>query len=71
MIEFHEATLAYKVVNNQFMLNNFHILPNNQVHDLRNNADLRIPKTISSHSEHFIKTRATKTWNKLPNDIRN
>ena len=70
MIEFHETILAYKVINNQFVLDNFLILPINQAHDLRNNDDLRIPRVTSSHTKLFIKTRATNSWNALPNDIR-
>ena len=67
MIDFHEA---YKVINNHLAHQNFLILPNNQTHYLRNNADLRIPRAMSTQTKLFIKTRATKTWNKLSNAIR-
>ena len=74
MIQLQEGTIAYKVNSGQYLLSNFltdgHV--DHMPHQLRNDEDLRIPlhTTTHSHMQLFIRYKAIKTWNILPDYLR-
>ena len=71
LTKLHEGTLAYKVNSNQLLLSNFlqdvHV---NQYYQFRYDSDLRIPLHAKTHAHQFIRCRAIKTWNSLPDNLR-
>ena len=71
MIHQHEGILAYKVINGIYLLGDIftdrHELDHYQ---LKNYENIRIPLHSTSHSQLFIRYRASKTWNSLPGDLR-
>ena len=71
LINQQEGTLAYKVINGTYLLNDFlnHGDVGHQI-QLRNSGDLRIPLYAATQSELFIRYRAINTWNGLSGDLR-
>ena len=67
----HEGILAYKVINDTFLLNDFlnHGDVGHQI-QLRNIGDLRITFYAATQSQLFVRYRAIKTWNGLSGDLR-
>ena len=71
MINQQEGILAYKVINDTYLLGD--ILTDRQELDhyqLRNYENLRIPLHSTTQSRLFIRYRAIKTWNSLPGNLR-
>ena len=71
LIKLQEGLLSYKVNSDQYLLGNFltdgHV---DRCHRLRNNADLRVPLHATTHAQQFIRYRAIKTWDNLPDKLR-
>ena len=65
-----EGTLAYKVINGTFLLNDFlkHGEVRHQI-QLRNIDDLMIPLYTATQSQLFVRYRAINTWNGLSGDL--
>ena len=74
LIKLQEGILAYKVNSGQYLLRNFltdgHVDRQIRHYQLRNDADLRIPLHVTTHAQLFIRYRAIKTWNNLPDNLR-
>ena len=71
LINQKEVILAYKVMNDTYLLNDF--LNRGDVRhqiQLRNIGDLKIPLYATTHSQLFIRDRAINTWNGLSGDLR-
>ena len=71
LINQQEGIFAYKVINGTYLLGDIltdrHELDHYQ---LRNYENVRIPLQSTTHSQLFIRYRASKTWNSLPGDLR-
>ena len=70
LINQQEGILAYKVINDTYLLGD--ILTDRYEFDhyqLRNYENLRIPLRSMTHSQLFIRYRAIKTWNSSPGDL--
>ena len=70
LIKLQEGILSYMVNYVQYLLGNFltdgHV---DRCHRLRNNDDLRIPFHATTHAQQFIRYRAIKTWDNLPDKL--
>ena len=66
-----EGILAYKVINDTFLLKDFlnHGDVGHQI-QLRNNNDLRMQLYTATQSQLFVRYRAIWTWNGLSGDLR-
>ena len=62
-----EGILAYKVINGTYLLGDI-LTDRHDLHhyQLRNYENRRIPQHSTTHSQLFIRYRAIKTWNSLP-----
>ena len=69
LITYPEGIIAHKLISGSVEIPDFFLL-NNANYNLRNNNNFRLPQNVSTQTQIFIKTRAIKTWNALPNDIR-
>ena len=71
LINQREGILAYKVINDIYLLNDF--LNRGDVGhqiQLRNIGDLKIPLYAATQSQLFVRYRAINTWNGLSGDLR-
>ena len=69
-INFSASIFVYKYVNNLSYTEVEFFSINDQLYNLRNNADLHLSLNRSTQALLFLKYRAVKTWNSIPVEIR-